>query len=160
MMNRRVTGWQGALRGIALALAVAHIVSPRSVAAQGGASGADEEGDCTPSRDPPECADRCPSFDTCYIDDGEGQLYYRVNAQRFDCDGLECREASATLADYCCRRGQFAPSRGGGGGCTLQPESGAASAYGRGSGSWLVALGACLARRGVAPRRGRPPLSR
>jgi hypothetical protein len=148
MMSRWMTGWQTALRGIALALAVTH-----GAAAQSGASDAGEEGECMPGGQPSECADRCPSFDTCYIAEGDGQLYYRVDDQRFDCDGLECRGASATLGDYCCRRGQFAPSRGGGGGCALpRDQPGPVPAMGHGGWSWLVALGLALAGRMALPR--------
>jgi hypothetical protein len=147
MTDRRLTGWHSALRGIALGITLAH-----AAAAQSGAPPAEEEGDCMPSREPHECPDRCPSFDTCYIDEGDGLLYYRIGDQRFDCDGLDCRQASTTLADYCCRRGEFAPPSGGGGGCAMHgPEQGRSSGNGRCS--WLAVLGVAAAGRQRWARR-------
>jgi hypothetical protein len=76
-------------------------------------------GDCTRSAEPHECAERCPSFDTCYVAAGGGRLYYRVEDHDFECEGLECSAASQALGDYCCERGEFAPDQGGGDGCAL-----------------------------------------
>ena len=112
MTNRCMTGWHTALLGIAVGLSGA-----RSASAQADAG---DEGSCTPSQLPLECPDRCPTFTTCFIDEGEGRLYYRVKDQRFECDGLTCDDAKRELDDYCCQRGDYAPS-GGGGGCTLAP---------------------------------------
>jgi hypothetical protein len=84
-------------------------------------------GDCTASAEPHECAERCPSFDTCYVAAGGGRLYYRVEDQRFECKGLECGAASQALGDYCCERGEFAPNQGGGDGCALAAPPRAAS---------------------------------
>jgi hypothetical protein len=140
MIDRAMTGWRTAFSGIALALAF-----DQPAAAQSGPSEA-EPGECMPSPEPHECPDRCPSFETCYIDDGDGLIYYRVGDQRFDCDELDCRQASTTLGDYCCLRGQFAPSsEDGGGGCALRP--GADRGNGTAAGSCLAALGVVLARR-------------
>src|SRR5690606_21193355 len=108
----------GAVCGVALSLEVAR--------GQETAPDAGEPGVCMPSREPHECAERCPSYDTCYIAEGDGELYYRVMNERFPCDGLDCNAASVELGDYCCRRGDYAPSRGGGGGCAI----GAGSASG------------------------------
>ncbi|HTV18420.1 MAG TPA: hypothetical protein VMG12_07105 [Polyangiaceae bacterium] len=105
------TSWGDALRWIAAGLFWTQLSSAQGTP--------DAGGDCTPSRGPHECAERCPSFDTCYIDEGEGQLYYRVMGERFECDSLDCTAANERLGDYCCQRGEYAPSRGGGGGCAL-----------------------------------------
>jgi hypothetical protein len=104
-------------------------------------------GDCTPSAQPHECAERCPSFDTCFVATGGGQLYYRVDDQRFDCVGLECAMASQTLGDYCCQRGEFAPGKGGDGGCAQ------ASAPRPAALPWLAA--AALVSVGLRRRRRR-----
>jgi hypothetical protein len=142
MIHRRLTGWHSALRGIALGLTLA-----QGAAAQSGAPPAEQEGDCMASREPHECPDRCPSFDTCYIDEGEGLLYYRVGDQRFDCEALDCKQASTVLADYCCQRGEFAPpSGGGGGGCALQEPGPDRSSESAGW-SGLAVLGVVGARR-------------
>jgi hypothetical protein len=149
MMDRPMTGWQTVLRGIAAALAVAH-----AAAAQSGTSDAGAEGSCLKSEDPAECPDRCPTFDTCYIDDGkDGRLYYRVNGRRFDCNALECRAASASLADYCCQRGQFAPSDDGGG-CSLKGVTSTPTREADGA-LWFGALTVCLAGLLRTRRRGR-----
>lgn len=157
MMNHRMMGWQAMLLWIAVTFTLAS-----SAAAQNRASDAGEPGDCTRSPEPhDECPERCPSYDTCFILD-EGQLYYRVDAERFECDGLECRAASERLGDYCCRRGQFAPSENGSGGCgcrlggaDARPErSGAASGL-----PWLGML-AVLAGRRRWPRGGPAPRAR
>jgi MYXO-CTERM domain-containing protein len=75
-------------------------------------------GECSPS-DHIECPERCPSFDTCYAagQDGEGQIAYAVDDLVFECEGVDCLEASRRLDDYCCERGEFEPSSGGG--CSL-----------------------------------------
>jgi hypothetical protein len=117
-----MTGWHGALLGIALGLGAS-----RNAIAQNEAPDAGEQGDCTPSREPHECADRCPSYDTCFIEAGDGQLYYRVENQRFDCDGLDCAAASVELGDYCCQRGDYAPSHGDGGGCAFSDSASSAA---------------------------------
>jgi hypothetical protein len=108
----------GAFSGIALLLSFAQPAAAQG--GQGGGSGREPVGQCTPSREPHECADRCPSFDTCFIAGGDGQLYYQVDEQRFDCDGLVCEAAIGELGDYCCERGAFAPpSQDEGGGCSM-----------------------------------------
>jgi hypothetical protein len=67
------------------------------------------------------------------------------------------------LADYCCSRGQFAPSKKdkAGGGCSL---GGADSRPGRSSAAsgsaWLGALAVLLAGRRRWPRGGPAPLLR
>jgi hypothetical protein len=138
MTKRTLTGWPGALRGIAVGLLWTHLAS-----GQGAALDAGEPGDCARSPEPHECAERCPSFDTCYVED-DAQLYYRVERERFECDGLDCTAASTRLGDYCCQRGEYAPSRGGGsGGCALTspvPSEHAARS---------TALGACLGVLGL-----------
>lgn len=105
-----------------------------------GAGGADDGAECM-SEAPRECPERCPSFDTCFLAGGMGQparLYYRVEGQRFDCDGLDCVAAAEQMADFCCQRGAFAPDDDDDdGGCAL--PGGAASGS---SGAWLgVVLG-------------------
>lgn len=151
MTKRTLTGWPDALRGIAVGLFWTQLAS-----GQGAALDAGEPGECTPSPAPHECAERCPSFDTCYIED-DAQLYYRVNGERFECDGLDCAAASTQLGDYCCQRGEYAPSRGGGGGCALAaPAPGAPPAPGRRSGApgvCLGALGLLVVSRRAASRR-------
>jgi hypothetical protein len=151
-MNHRMTGWQAALLGIAAALALAP-----GAAAQNRASDAGEQGDCTRSPEPhDECPERCPSYDTCYVQE-EGQLYYRVDGQRFECDGLVCSTASEGLADYCCSRGPFAPSKKGkgGGGCSLGGAGSGPERSGASSGSaWLGTLAVLLAGRRRWPLGG------
>jgi MYXO-CTERM domain-containing protein len=120
MTNRWMTGRHTALLGIAVSL-----FGVGSAWAQGAAPDAGDEGSCTASQLPLECPDRCPSYTTCFIDEGEGRLYYRVQEERFECDGLVCDDAKRELDDYCCQRGDYAPSRGGGG-CSVAP-AGAAS---------------------------------
>jgi hypothetical protein len=130
-------GWPDALRTIAVCSLWAQLAIGQSAALDAG-----EAGECTPSPEPHECAERCPSFDTCYIE-GEAQLYYRVEGERFQCDGLDCAAASAQLGDYCCQRGEYAPSRGGGGGCALAvPVPSATPAPGQRSKAPGVCLGA------------------
>jgi hypothetical protein len=75
-----------------------------------------------------ECPDRCPTFNTCTAetDAGDLALYYSVDDQRFDCDGIKCEVAASQLQDYCCQRGAFAPSSDDGGGCALAPHPGTA----------------------------------
>jgi len=107
---------RAALRGIALGTAL----GSTALAQNTPGSQATEDEDCTPSRQPHECSDRCPSYDTCLVPEAE-QLYYQVGEERFDCDGLDCAAASVTLGDYCCRRGAFAPDEDDGGGCTVAP---------------------------------------
>jgi hypothetical protein len=148
-----MTAWQTALLWIALGLGLT-----RAAAAQSQAPDAGEQGDCTPSREAHECADRCPSYDTCFIEEGEGQLYYEVKGERFQCDGLDCTAASVELGDYCCQRGDYAPSHGGGGGCAL---SGSAPTPGRALAATAAGVGLAFAaarllgggRRGPGGRR-------
>lgn len=100
---------------------------------------------------PHECAERCPSYDTCYIA-SSAELYYQVGDQRFACDGLDCDAASRELGDYCCERGQFAPGSnesGGGGGCTLA-DTGRSPPTGAAGLALAVVIGAARRRR---PRR-------
>lgn len=113
---------------------------------------AEPMGQCMASLEPHECEERCPSFETCFIAAGGGRLYYQVEDQRFDCDGLECGEASQRLSDYCCERGEFAPESGGGGGggCSLAPGSGTTEH----PGAWLITL-ASAALVGARRRRVR-----
>ena len=142
--------WRNALRGIAVGLSWTQLASGQGAAPDAG-------GDCTPSRGAHECADRCPSFDTCYIDDGDGQLYYRVMGERFDCDGLDCTGANERLGDYCCQRGDYAPSRGGGGGCGLTAAGVNAAEPDGTAPAWLGALaGLSVAACGVRRRPGAP----
>ena len=116
MTRSTLGGSHDALRWIAVGVLWTQLASAQ-------APDAGEAGDCMPSREPHECAERCPSFDTCYIAEGDGQLYYRVMRERFECDGLDCTAASTELGDYCCQRGDYAPSRGSGGGCALTPTT-------------------------------------
>lgn len=145
MMNRCMMDWQTTFLKIALTLGLVGTSAPSR------AQDAGLEGDCTRNTHP--CAERCPAFDTCYIGD-EAQIYYNVGARRFDCDGLDCAAAGVTLEDYCCERGEFAPSAGGGddgGGCGLgaaPPDSAATGVTGG------VAL-AGLALAGIGWRRNR-----
>ena len=164
MMKQGMTGWQTALHRIALGIffgvGLCIIGVNPSAAQQSGAPDAGA-GECTPNPSPHECPDRCPRYDTCLISE-EDQLYYRVNNQRFECDGFDCRAASETLSDYCCSRGEFAPSSGGGGGCSLTGRA-AAGATPRAAlgGAFLAALGLALAgRRGPRGRRLPRPGSR
>lgn len=152
-MKIRWTHGPTALRGIALVLALTSLAL-----AQGAPQ--DEEGEiegaeCTPSRAPHECSDRCPEYDTCFVSD-ESRLFYRAGEERFECDGLDCAAASVTLGDYCCRRGEYAPSSSGGGGCTLGAETADVSAS-----LGALALGALAAcatwrKRRASTRGGRP----
>lgn len=147
MTRGMLMGWRDALRGIAVGVFWTQLASGQAAAPDAG-------GDCTPSRGAHECAERCPSFDTCYIDEGEGQLYYRVMGERFECDGLDCSAANEQLGDYCCQRGEYAPSRSGGGGCALT-TSGDASEPARDV--RLGVLAALLVVAGRARRRARTP---
>jgi hypothetical protein len=105
-----------------------------------------------------ECPDRCPMFATCSVGSSMGQslrLYYRVDEQRFDCDGLKCEAAASELADYCCERGKFAPSDDDEGGCALP---GAGVVEDSDSTRWLsVAFGLCAASFGLYRRRRARP---
>ena len=115
-------GSRGAARWIAgLALVSCALLVASVGAAQTGSNARPDAGpgECTPSPEPHECADRCPNYDTCFINTGDGQLYYRVDEQRFDCDDLDCGGATQRLGDYCCQRGEFAPAKGDGDSCTL-----------------------------------------
>jgi hypothetical protein len=143
MIYRWFAGARNVLLGIGLGLALPVLALAQGAPGQSG----QPEGDCMPSGEPLECADRCPTFETCYIDDGDGQLYYRVDDQRFDCAALDCREASDTLADYCCERGQFAPPKTEDGcNCVLAaPRPKGASAFA--AGACLSVLGGLLAGR-------------
>lgn len=148
MAKRTLTGSSNALGAIAVGLFWTQLAS-----GQGATPDAGEAGDCTRSPEPHECAERCPSFDTCYIED-DARLYYRVAGERFECDGLECAAASMRLGDYCCERGEYAPARDDGGGCWL------ATPVVSGPGGPTVrsmAPGVCLATLGllVASRRQR-----
>jgi MYXO-CTERM domain-containing protein len=99
------------------------LASPGVAQDEPGTSQADAgPGDCTPSAEAHECAERCPRFDTCYVAAGGGRLYYRVDDQRFECEGLVCGAASQALGDYCCQRGEFAPSKGNGGCALARPQ--------------------------------------
>ncbi len=134
MMIRYRRSWQTAYLGIALGASLA------SMSTRGRAQDAGLEGVCTQSTHP--CAERCPAYDTCYISD-DAQVYYSVMGRRFECDGLDCDAASATLGDYCCARGEFAPGTGDddGGGCSLKnPATERHAAGGAVSGLWLGAL--------------------
>lgn len=147
MMNRWMKT-RAALHGIALALTLAS----RALAQE---APPDDGADCMPSREPHECSDRCPSYDTCFVSD-EARLYYEVGEQRFDCDGLDCSAASQTLGDYCCGRGEFAPAKDDDGGCGVargRPSSGASGALAFAA---LAALAAWPRRRALA-RGGRAP---
>jgi hypothetical protein len=149
-----MTGRHTALLQIALVLGLAH-----GAAAQSPAPDAGEAGQCTASLEAHECADRCPSFDTCFIDEGDGRLYYRVKGERFNCAGLDCTAASVELGDYCCQRGEYAPSHGGGGGCSLAGALPSPAAAGAGGGAQLalaVAAGLLLGAR----RSGRDALGK
>jgi hypothetical protein len=118
-----------------------------------GAGGSDDGADCMPAAST-ECPERCPTFDTCYLA-SSGDLYYRVDEQRFDCDGLDCKAATLLKDDYCCERGEFAPKDDDDGGCALLGAPGAESSDSGGSSTWLGvavgigALGLARARRRV-----------
>ena len=139
-----------------------------SMAGSGGAEAV--PADCIPAP-PDECTDRCPTFYTCptETDAGDPALYYSVDGQRFDCDGLKCETAATQLQDYCCQRGKFAPSGDDGGGCALAPHPGAAPAGTTSSGTlssgaanlWVclgVGLGLLQERRRRRPQWGREAL--
>lgn len=104
-----------------------------------------------------ECPDRCPMFATCSVGSSMGQslrLYYRVDEQRFDCEGLNCEAAASELGDYCCERGKFAPSDDDGG-CALP---GAGAGEGSDGTAWLsVGFGLCAAGFGLVRRRRARP---
>jgi len=148
MTRSTLWGSHDALRWIAVGVLWARLASAQ-------APDAGDSGDCMPSREPHECAERCPSFDTCYIAEGDGRLYYRVMSERFDCDGLDCTAASTELGDYCCQRGDYAPSRGGGGGCALAPTStgGRSELPGVVAGASLGALARLVVRRRARARQ-------
>ena len=101
-----------------------------------------------------ECPDRCPMFATCSVGSSMGQglrLYYRVDEQRFDCAGLNCEAAVSELGDYCCERGEFAPSDDDEGGCAVP---GVGLGNDSDSASWLsVGFGLCAAGFGLHRRR-------
>ena|SRR5688572_25942741 len=150
MMNRWMRGWQTAFFGIALGCGV--FSSVRTSRAQD----AGLEGDCT--RNTHSCAQRCPTYDTCYISDDQ-RIYYSAPGRRFDCDGLDCAAAVASLGDYCCERGEFAPSAekdDSGGGCGLvnvrvAPGAAGVSPWWLGA-SLLVYAGRRARRRGATGR--------
>jgi LPXTG-motif cell wall-anchored protein len=83
-------------------------------------------------------------------------LYFKFDDQVFQCDGLDCGSAAQSLDDYCCERGEFAPSKDGGG-CTLpagastalRGESGTTNPGLLGVGGALLA-GALILRRRAA----------
>ena len=151
-------------RGVLRVIALLVLLAAPSLAQDGG-SDPRPSGQCMPSREPHECAERCPSFDTCFVATGDGQLYYEVGDQRFGCAGLECSAANQLLADYCCRRGELAPppSQGGdeeGGGCSLTFSGGASSGgassnggMGMIGGLWAGLLGLALRRRRSGEQR-------
>jgi hypothetical protein len=124
-----------------------------------GAGGAlDEPGAQCTSEPHEECPDRCPTFASCFVAAAMGReahLYYRVDEQRLACDGLDCVAAAERLADYCCERGEFAPSKDDGGGCELSRAGVAANAGGSESAApWLgLGLGLCAAGVGRYRRR-------
>jgi hypothetical protein len=122
-----------------------------------GAGGSlDDPGASCTSAAPQECPDRCPMFATCSVgSSAQGvRLYYRVDDQRFDCDGVNCAAALADLGDYCCERGKFAPSDDDGG-CTLP---GAGAGEGSDGTAWLsVGFGLCAAGFGLVRRRRARP---
>jgi hypothetical protein len=105
-----------------------------------------------------ECPDRCPMFATCSVGSSMGQslrLYYRVDEQRFDCEGLNCEAAASELGDYCCERGKFAPADDDDGGCALP---GAGVGDDSASTPWLsVGVGLCAAGFGLYRRRRARP---
>lgn len=152
MTSRWSGGPSPALRAFVVSVALA-----LPAAAQSSDADAGDPGECTASPAPhDECPERCPSYDTCFIaGEGEPSLYYRVERERIGCDGLDCTAASVQLADYCCRRGEFAPSSGEGCGCVL--GGAAAAAHPAGALGASLALALLLYRR--RPRRGRqdPP---
>ena len=121
-MNNRWTHGRTALHGIALVLALTSVAAAQSAPGDEAEPSEDEQAECMASREPHECADRCPNYDTCFLPD-EGLLYYQVEDARFDCDGLDCAAASVTLGDYCCRRGEYAPGSDDDGGCTVRGEN-------------------------------------
>lgn len=88
---------------------------------------------------------------------GDGQLYYEVDNQRFDCKGLECADANRLLSDYCCGRGELAPPPSGGddggdgGGCALTSSGGVSSNdhLGMLGGLWVGLLALAARRRRI-----------
>jgi hypothetical protein len=80
------------------------------------------------------------------------RLYFRVDEQRFECDGLVCASAVTQLADYCCQRGEFAPSDDDGG-CTLPPGGVAADGSSSESLAPWLGLGLCATAVGLYRRR-------
>jgi hypothetical protein len=112
--------------------------------ANGGAGGSADDASCMPSAGPEECQDRCPSFDTCTVLTSRGDLdhlYFKLDDQLFQCDGLDCNGAAQSLDDYCCQRGEFAPSKDGG--CTLPGGVSAALGGEGGTGTRHALLGVC-----------------
>lgn len=125
--------------------------------ASAGTGGSGDDASCMPGAGPADCQDRCPSFDTCTVLTSSGQidhLYFKLDDQVFQCAGLDCGSAAQSLDDYCCQRGEFAPSKDGGG-CTLPDGASAARVSESGSatnhallGVWGVLLaGALIMRR-------------
>ncbi|HVZ33080.1 MAG TPA: hypothetical protein VG963_11675 [Polyangiaceae bacterium] len=120
-----------------------------------GAGGSlDDPGASCTSAPHTECPDRCPMFATCSVGSSMGQglrLYYRVDQQRFDCEGLNCEAAVSELGDYCCERGKFAPRNDDDGGCALP---GAGVGEDSDSAPWLgMGIGLCAAGFGLYRRR-------
>jgi hypothetical protein len=56
---------------------------------------------------------RCADYRTCFASDTES-TYYIADGRRFDCDGLECAQASAELDAFCCPRVDSDAGTGGG----------------------------------------------
>jgi len=114
----------------------------------GSGGSADDPGAECVFAEQPECPDRCPMYASCVVSTGGQDLraYFRVEEQRFECDGLACDPAATQLADYCCRRGEFAPSDEDGG-CTLSP--GGLAAGGSSSESLAPWLGLALCATSV-----------
>jgi hypothetical protein len=104
-----------------------------------------------------ECPERCPMYATCFVSGTGGQesrVYYRVQEQRFECAGLDCDSSAVKqLGDYCCERGEFAPSKGDGGGCLLPGGVAAGASSSEGWAPWLgVSLGLCASALGLRRR--------
>ncbi len=131
--------------------------SAGSGSAGSGSAGSGSGDMCMPNAGPPDCTERCPRVDTCTRINGDDiSLYYSVADQRFDCDGLDCRDAANTLADYCCQRGEFAPasSADDGGGCSVGRLDTGANQGEAGSEVLLAAAGLCVGLALRARRRG------
>jgi hypothetical protein len=58
-----------------------------------------EDTSCVESRF--TCEGQCTEYETCFDSESES-TYHVANGRRFDCDGLDCRQANVALDAFCC----------------------------------------------------------